>query len=62
MFLREGRTATEIELVKVATLLTDGHNLVTPTSGGLFTGLPLPKALPKDARPSAEELIKSDQD
>ena len=51
----------EIELVEVTTLLTDGHDLVTPTAGGLFTDLPLPKAPPKDARPSAEELVKSDQ-
>jgi DNA modification methylase len=51
----------EIELVRVADLLEDVSELVTPGTGQLLQELPLPKGRPKAARPSVEELIESDQ-
>jgi hypothetical protein len=47
--------------VKVGALLEEVPDLVTPAAGDLFGDLPLPKAPPKNARPSAEELVKSDK-
>jgi len=53
----------EIKLVKVASLLEDTADLITPAPGQLIPEeLPLPPARPKDARPSAEELVESDQE
>lgn len=51
----------EIELIKVADLLEDTSNLVMPAPEPSILGLPLPKPPPKEARPSAEELVESDQ-
>ncbi len=51
-----------IELVKVADLLEDVSELVTPDTGQLLTDLPLPKTRPKNARPSAKELVQSDKE
>jgi DNA modification methylase len=51
----------EIGLVKVADLLEDSAELVTPETGQLLPDAPLPKAPPKAARPSARELVESDR-
>jgi hypothetical protein len=51
----------EIQLVKVADLLDDSAELITPETGQLLPDVPLPKAPPKDVRPSAKELIQSEQ-
>lgn len=51
-----------IDLITVADLLEDKAKLVTPKTAGLFgDDLPLPEPRPADARPSVEDLIKSDQ-
>ncbi len=50
----------EIELVRVADLLAEKAELVTPESGRLFEEAPLPGPRPADSRPSAEELIGND--
>ena len=51
----------EIILMEVAELLKDTTSLITPVSGQPVLELPLPPARPKEARPSAEELVESDQ-
>ncbi len=51
----------EIELIKVADLLEDTTDLVMPAPEPSILRLPLPKPPPKEARPSVEELIESDQ-
>ncbi len=50
----------EIKLVPVADLLAQQADLVTPQPGLLVPDLPLPEPRPLDARPSVEELIKSE--
>ncbi len=58
----KARKGIDILLVSVADLLIDATDLVTPESGQLFgEDVPLPKAAPPEARPSAEELIASDK-
>jgi len=49
------------ELIRVASLLADTADLVTPAPEPSILGLPLPTAPSKEALPSAEELIKSDK-
>jgi DNA modification methylase len=56
--LQEG---IEIQLVRVADLLADVVDLVTPTDGQLIPDVPLPPSRPKEARPSADELVESDR-
>lgn len=52
----------EIELVNVADLLAETVELVSPGAGQLFAAEePLPVPRPPDARPSADELIDSDE-
>lgn len=50
----------EIVLVKVADLLTDAPDIVTPQPGLFANDLPLPEPRPREARPSVEELIASE--
>lgn len=59
----KARKGLDITLVPVADLLTDISSLVTPAAEGqlLPADPPLPKAPAKEARPSAEELIASDE-
>ena len=51
----------DIKLVEVSKLLEDGADIITPEPELLAEELPLPPARPKDALPSPEELIESDQ-
>lgn len=51
----------DIELIKVADLLEDTTNLITPAPEPSILGLPLPKPPPKEARPSVDELIESNK-
>lgn len=52
-----------IQLVEVADLLKDVSDLITPAAQGqLVSDVPLPKARPPDARPSVEQLVKSDKE
>lgn len=51
----------EIELVTVKDLLLGTSELVAPVLNREVIDLPLPAARPKDSRPSADELIASDQ-
>lgn len=50
----------QIELVEVQRLLSDSADLAMPTTASLFEDAPLPAPKPKDALPSAAELITSD--
>lgn len=51
-----------IELIQVSELLADTSLLVTPTGAGMFgADRPLPTPRPADARPSVEDLVKSDR-
>ncbi len=51
----------EIELVTVKDLLLGTSELVAPVLNRSVVELPLPPARPKNARPTAEELVESDQ-
>lgn len=58
----------EIELVPVRTLVDGAPDRITPELEQVFPGLPrsfldlpLPPPRPRDARPSAEELVRSDK-
>ncbi len=51
----------EVELVTVKDLLLGTSELVAPILNRSVVELPLPPARPKNARPSAEELVESDQ-
>jgi Restriction endonuclease len=51
----------EIELVPVSRLLEDPTELVSPEAAQLWRDM-LPKARPKNARPSAEQLVASDRE
>jgi len=51
----------EIVLVKVGDLLKDTPDLVTPEAGLFGVDLPLPAARDAQARPSVEELVRSER-
>lgn len=51
----------EIELIKVSDLLRDVTSLITPVGGRRITSAPLPPPRRSDTLPSADDLIKSDQ-
>jgi site-specific DNA-methyltransferase (adenine-specific) len=51
----------EIELVTVKELLLGTSELVAPVLNRAVLDLPLPPARPRDARPTAEELVASDE-
>jgi SAM-dependent methyltransferase len=51
----------EIKLVKVADLLEHPAAVITPMPGQLISDPPVWKSPPKDARPTAEELVASDE-
>jgi hypothetical protein len=51
----------EIKLVKVAELLEDISAVIAPLPGQLVPEEPVLESPPKEARPTAEELVKSDQ-
>ncbi|MBA2632200.1 MAG: restriction endonuclease [Chloroflexi bacterium] len=50
----------EIELIEVSKLLGDYADLVTPERRLLVADAPLPEPRPPEARPTVEELVKSD--
>jgi len=51
----------DIRLVRVADLLADTVDLVTPDAGLFGTDLPLPAARDASSRPTVEELVASDE-
>ena len=57
----EAERGLEIELVTVQDLLLGTSELVAPVLNRRVLDMPLPKAPPKEARPTAEELVESDQ-
>jgi hypothetical protein len=53
------KPALDIRLVRVADLLADTADVVTPDAGLFGTDLPLPVARDADSRPTVEELLAS---
>ncbi len=58
----ENAKGLEIELVTVRELLLGTSELVAPVLNRSVVDLPLPSVRPKDARPTAEQLVRSNQE